>query len=97
MNSETILWIYISLLILGGLMGFIKARSKASVIASVLFAIPLVLCAAGILQPEWIADVILGFLAVFFGMRFVKSKKFMPAGMMAFLSIAALVIRMILK
>lgn len=97
MTAETILWIYIALLIAGGLMGFIKAKSKASIIASTLFAIPLALCALHIIKPDWVADAILGVLVVFFGMKFAKSKKFMPAGMMAILSLGAIVGRVMLK
>jgi uncharacterized membrane protein (UPF0136 family) len=97
MTSNTILWIYIALLIVGGLIGFLKARSKASIIASVAFAIPLALCAAGIIKPAWIADIILIFLAVFFGIRFSKSKKFMPSGLMALLSLAALLANLLVK
>ncbi|MFN7140487.1 MAG: TMEM14 family protein [Limisphaerales bacterium] len=97
MRPDTILWIYIALLILGGLMGFIKARSKASIIASMAFAIPLALVAAGILGPTWIADVILAILILFFGMRFLKTKKFMPAGLMSILSIATIAARFLLR
>src|SRR5437868_2997629 len=35
---NTVLWIYIALLVVGGLMGFIKGKSKISLISSVLFA-----------------------------------------------------------
>lgn len=91
MTPNTILWIYIAFLIAGGLIGFLKARSKASIIASVAFAIPLALCAANVIKAPVVADVLLGFLAVFFGMRFAKSKKFMPGGLMALLSLIALV------
>ena len=38
MNPQTVLWIYIILLVIGGLIGFLKAGSKASLIASVSFA-----------------------------------------------------------
>ena len=33
-TTVIILWVYIALLIAGGLMGFIKAKSKASIIVS---------------------------------------------------------------
>ncbi|MBA4150364.1 MAG: TMEM14 family protein [Verrucomicrobia bacterium] len=97
MTPEIILWIYIALLIAGGLMGFIKGKSKASIIASTLFAIPLALSALHIISPPWIADVILGVLVVFFGMRFAKSKKFMPAGLMTILSLAAIIGRVVIE
>lgn len=92
MNTAVIvLWVYIVFLELGGAMGFVKAKSKASLIASTLFAIPLILCALNIIpfrQHVWI----LAFLLVFFGMRFLKSKKMMPNGMMAIASLLALVV-----
>jgi len=97
MTSETILWIYIAFLMLGGLMGYIKARSKASLAASTAFAIPLALCALDIINPDWIADVILGILVLFFYMRFAKSKRFMPGGLMLGLSVVAIVLRLSIR
>lgn len=100
MNPNTILWIYIVLLVAGGLMGFIKARSKASLITSVSFAAILSICATrGILDARMgniLANIILATLLVFFAWRLSKSKKFMPAGMMVVLTLAALVLRNIL-
>ena len=93
MNPNTVLWIYIVLLVAGGLMGFFKAGSKASLIASVSFAAALALCATGVIYQRNVADIILAFLLVFFGMRLAKSKKFMPNGMMVILTIAALILR----
>ena len=90
-----ILWIYVGLLVAGGLVGFLMAKSKASIIASVAFAIPLSLCAANVITAPRVADVLLGFLLVFFGMRFAKSKKFMPGGLMAIASAAALVLHLL--
>lgn len=95
MTPTLILWIYIALLMAGGFMGYIKAKSKASLIASSIFAAVLALCALGILPGSRSADIVLGILVVFFGMRFAKSKKFMPSGMMAVVTIVALVLRVI--
>jgi uncharacterized membrane protein (UPF0136 family) len=97
MTPNTILWIYIALLIAGGLIGFLKAGSKASIIASVAFAIPLALCAANVIPVKWVADALLIFLTCFFGCRFFKSKKFMPNGMMAVLSALAAVARFLVR
>lgn len=91
MNATLILWVYIAFLIAGGLMGFLKAGSKASLIASSVLSIPLILCALG----HFSIDVAIGFLlflTVFFGLRFAKGKKFMPMGLMAILSLIALVL-----
>ena len=92
MNPTTVLWIYIAFLVLGGLMGFIKGKSKISLIMSLAFAIPLALYALGHLHMRYLPEILIGFLLIFFGMRFMKSKKFMPAGFMSILSIAALIL-----
>ena len=91
-----VLWIYIVLLETGGIVGFVKAGSKASLIASSIFALPLILAALGIL-PAVVADGVIGFLLVFMGVKFAKSKNFMPSGLMVILSIAALALRFFLK
>lgn len=87
-----VLWVYIAMLVAGGLMGFIKAGSKASLIASVGFAIPLTLAALAMV-PVIVADVCLGILLVFFGKKYLTGKKFMPSGLMSILSVVALVLR----
>jgi uncharacterized membrane protein (UPF0136 family) len=93
MNPNTVLWVYIVLLVAGGLAGYLKAGSKASLIASVSFAAALTLCAVGIVFQPHVADIILAVLLVFFGFRLTKSKKFMPNGVMLVLTIAALALR----
>jgi len=91
MKPETILWIYIAMLVLGGLIGFLKAKSKISLITSVAFGIVLGICAVGILPIE-VSWGILSFLALFFLLRFLKNKKFMPGGMMTLLTIVTIIV-----
>lgn len=91
-----ILWIYIVLLFLGGLVGFLKAGSKISLITSACFAGILILCNTDVIfQPKFahvLSTIVLVFLLVFFSVRLTKSKKFMPNGLMAVLTLAALVV-----
>lgn len=86
---------YIALLIAGGLVGFIKAGSKASLIASSIFAVVLAMFALEIF-PFRYHLIVLGVLLVFFGKRYMKSKKFMPAGLMVVLTVGALVLGFVL-
>jgi uncharacterized membrane protein (UPF0136 family) len=90
MTPNKILWIYIVVLVAGGLVGLLKANSKISLMMSLAFAAALALCATNIVQVRQLADIILIFLVVFFGLRFAKSKKFMPAGLMSILTAATL-------
>ncbi|HEY0455056.1 MAG TPA: TMEM14 family protein [Verrucomicrobiae bacterium] len=101
MNPKIVLWVYIVLLMAGGMIGFLKAKSKMSLITSSIFAALLVLCATpGILDPRMsriLANVILAVLLVFFASRFTKSRKFMPGGMMMAITLIALVCLNLLK
>jgi uncharacterized membrane protein (UPF0136 family) len=92
-HPDTVLWIYIVLLVAGGLVGYFKAGSKASLIASLSFAAALILCAVRIIFQSHVADLIMAVLLVFFGLRLTKTKKFMPNGLMVVLTLAALALR----
>jgi uncharacterized membrane protein (UPF0136 family) len=92
-----VLWIYIVLLLAGGLMGLIKAGSKISLVTSATFALLLALCALGIIRPFYVADIILGALVLVFGIRFAKGRKFMPSGMMLGLSAVVLAVLLLVK
>jgi len=95
--QNTVLWIYIVLLVIGGLIGFLKARSQVSLIMSVAFAAALVLSAIPNLFEagfrRGLANVLMAVLLVVFGMRLAKTKKFMPAGLMLVATLVALALR----
>lgn len=93
MNANTVLWIYIILLVAGGMIGFLKAKSRISLYMSVGFAALLALCATGKVFYPHIADILLAVLMVVFAMRLAKTRKFMPAGMMLAITLLALVLR----
>lgn len=88
MNWTLVIWTYIGLLLVGGLMGFIKAGSRASLIASSAIAAVL----AALLLSGVSSAVLGGFLCVlslYFGSRFWKSRKWMPGGIFAIVSVVA--------
>ncbi len=97
MNHTSILWIYIVLLLVGGLIGFLKAGSKVSLITSSIAAALLVLTAIpNLLGPNLargMADVIMAALIVVFAIRLSKTKKFMPSGMLLVVTAVALAAR----
>jgi uncharacterized membrane protein (UPF0136 family) len=95
--ANTVLWIYIVLLLVGGLIGFLKAGSKVSLIMSASFAAALVLCAADIIFKAYVADILMAALLVVFAIRLAKTRKFMPSGLMLVLTLAALALRHIFK
>lgn len=96
-----VLWAYIVLLIVGGLIGFLKAKSKVSLIASTVFGVILIIAAIpGILDRTlaWnITNIVMAVLLVVFAIRLSKTKRFMPSGLMLVITIAALALRNIFK
>ena len=97
MNPSTVLWIYIILILAGGLFGFFKAKSRVSLITSAVAAALLVITAIpGLLQPSLargLADLIMAALLVVFAVRLAKTKKFIPSGMMLIITALALALR----
>jgi uncharacterized membrane protein (UPF0136 family) len=91
-TAKLVLWIYIALLVAGGLVGYLKAKSQISLYMSVGFAAALALCNIGVITGN-LADILLIVLMVFFTLRLAKSKKFMPGGLMLVLTIVALALR----
>ena len=99
--ANTVLWIYIVLLLVGGLIGFLKAKSKVSLVTSAVFAALLVLTTLrGIFQPAFardLANILMALLIVVFAVRLAKTKKFMPSGLMLVVTIAALALQNLFK
>ena len=91
--QNTILWIYIVLLLAGGLIGFFKGRSQVSLIMSAAFGAALILCALGLVFKSNVADILMAVLLVVFAMRLAKTKRFMPAGLMLVATVVALALR----
>ena len=91
--ANLVLWIYIVLLVIGGLIGYLKAGSKPSLIASTAFAAALILCALRVIFYAYVADLLLAALLVVFALRLSKTRKFMPAGLMLVLTVLALALR----
>jgi uncharacterized membrane protein (UPF0136 family) len=96
MKREIVLWVYIVLLVVGGMIGFFKAKSKVSLITSVVFAALLSLCAVRVVFQPYVAEILLAALLVVFGWRLAETKKFMPSGLMLILTLLALALRNLL-
>lgn len=91
--QNTILWIYIVLLLVGGLVGFLKGKSQVSLIMSAAFGAALILCALGLVFKPYVADILMAVLLVVFAIRLAKTKRFMPAGLMLVATVVALALR----
>ena len=91
-----VLWIYIVLLFVGGLIGFFKARSKVSLITSAVFAALLILTTLrSVFQPGFaiaLANLTLVALLLVFTVRLAKTKKFMPSGLILAATVAVLAV-----
>jgi uncharacterized membrane protein (UPF0136 family) len=91
------LGIYAALLAVGGIMGFVKARSRASLIAGLVSAaaalVALVLARLGYALGFPLGMALAIVLFLFFGYRFaLRGRKFMPTGLLAVLSLVVLAI-----
>ena len=92
--ENVVFWSYVVLLLIGGLIGFFKAGSNASLITSAVSAALLILTrVADVIEPTFrrsLANIIMAVLIVVFAWRLSKSKKFMPNGFMMILTVVVL-------
>lgn len=91
MTASNVLWAYAVVLVAGGVMGFVKAKSRASLIASVTSSVPILLAALGIV-PVLVGEIVIGLLLALFVVRYSRSRKPMPALPLIGLSAVALVL-----
>jgi uncharacterized membrane protein (UPF0136 family) len=96
-SSVIVLWVYIVLLLAGGLTGYLKAGSKISLVTSAIFAVALALCALNKIPMYPTAPILILLLGLVFGMRFMNGRKFMPSGLMLGLSAIALILLFVLR
>jgi uncharacterized membrane protein (UPF0136 family) len=88
--------IYGVLVLLGGIMGYVQAKSFPSLISGVVFGLLLLvsgwLAWGGSMPAIYVSAGAALLLALFFGYRLTATGKMMPSGMMLILSFVAVVI-----
>jgi hypothetical protein len=89
MIAQTVLWIYIVLLIASGVAGIVKGKSKATLAVAVAFAVGMSLCALHVVSYRWTSWMLLALLVIF-AVQLGRTKKLMPAGLMLILTALAL-------
>jgi uncharacterized membrane protein (UPF0136 family) len=95
-NTAMEIWVYGVIMILGGIMGFVKVGSKASLLSGVGMGLALLASGFGVWHGSYdsivVAEVIAALLLVLFAIRFAKTRRFMPVGILAILSLVAVVV-----
>lgn len=92
MNSRTIgLFLYGVLLLVGGIIGHLKAHSTASLVMGIFSSQLIIMCSVLIYKKQplgyVLGRVLVGLLCAFFMYRFFLTGKMMPSGLMAMISI----------
>ena len=94
-TASTIVYIYAALVMLGGIFGFLKAKSLPSLIMGGVGGLALIATGYalghGLAWGLPLALVLSAGLLVFFSLRYSRTRAFMPGGLMAILSLLTLV------
>lgn len=90
------IWVYGVIMMLGGIMGYVKVGSKASLLSGVGMGLALLASGYGVWHGSRdsliVSVVVAALLVALFAIRLAKTKRFMPAGVLAILSLAAVII-----
>lgn len=98
---NTVAWalligLYAIIVLVGGVVGYTKARSKVSLISGLASGVALAIAAFTTLQSPIsglsLALAIAVFLLIVFAIRWTKTRAIMPAGMMTVLSLMASIV-----
>ncbi len=86
--------LYAIIVIIGGVMGYLKAQSLISLVMGLSFGIPIFGASLTVLRNKmsgyYTAVALIVVLTLFFHYRFVQTQVFMPSGLMAIVSIVTL-------
>ena len=95
-RTAIIVWVYGVLMAVGGVIGYVKVRSKASLLSGLGFGLMLLASGYGVWQrsrDSLVASAVMAALLVaIFAVRLTKTRRFVPAGVLAILSLAVLII-----
>ena len=89
-----VVWVYAAFVFVGGVMGWVKAKSRPSLVAGMLFGVALAVTGWQLSRPGALL-VALGLslvLLTVFGIRLAKTRKLMPAGVSALASLIVVII-----
>lgn len=93
-TASILVYAYAALVIIGGIFGFLKAKSLPSLIMGGIGGLALIAAGAalghGLTWGLPLAVVLSTFLFVFFSVRYFRTRALMPGGLMAVLSLLAL-------
>jgi uncharacterized membrane protein (UPF0136 family) len=94
--TATIVFVFGLLIALGGVMGYVKGGSQASLISGIVFGPALVISAyfisKGKIAAQYAALVLTFLLDSIFTYRFAKTLSFFPAGFLSLASLAVLIV-----
>ncbi len=94
--NAIVIFAYALFILLGGLMGFLKQNSLASLIMASSFAILLFTSAFGVLYDKawgsYGGIALTAILLLFFAYRFIQKQQFMPPGLIALVSLIVLLV-----